>query len=87
MEIIVKSNHRFKKFEITEDGIFVTFNDEKVSADCFWPIPDEKKERCPILKNWSYLLRNPMSKYHGNIVLQTRDDFHEYKIGYIYRNE
>lgn len=85
--MLVKSNHRFKFFEIKDGQVFVTFDVVKVPAELFLPITDEEKKENPALKNWSYIFRNPGTIYHEVIVLQTRNDFKEYKIGYVYRNE
>ena len=85
--MIIKSNHRFKFFEIKDGKAFVSFDIVKVPADLFWPITDEEKQENPEFKNWAYIFRNPETIYHEIIVLQTRNDFREYKIGYIYKNE
>lgn len=86
-KMVVKSNHRFKFFEFKDGKILVSFDTVKAPAIDFWSITDEEKEKNPCLKNWSYILRKSGSIYHEAIVLQTRNDFKEYKIGYIYRNE
>lgn len=85
--ITVKSNHRFKTFEIINGQGFVSFNGVKVPAEDFWTITEEEKEKYPCLKSWVYIYRKPFDPNNEAIVLSTRNDFKEYKIGYIYRNE
>ena len=93
----IKTNNAFKKFQlgfksdhngIEKQDIFVSYLGLIYSVDEFIPISDEMKEAFPCLKGWSYIRTvdndlKPRFYFEKKLVVQTRNDFTEYKIGSI----
>ncbi len=93
----IKTNNAFKKFQlgfksdhngIEKQDIFVSYLGLIYSVDEFVPISDEMKEENSCLKGWSYIrtvdkdVKDRFS-FEKDLVVQTRNDFTEYKIGSI----
>ena len=93
----IKTNNNFKGFKlgfksdhngIEKQDIFVSYRGLIYSVDEFLPISDDMKERNPCLKGWSYIrtvdkdLKDRFS-FEQDLVVQTRNNFTEYKIGSI----
>ena len=90
----IKTNNAFKKFQlgfksdhngIEKQDIFVSYLGLIHSVDEFIPISDEMKEEFPCLKGWSYIRTTEKGElyFQKDLVVQTRNDFTEYKIGSI----
>ena len=93
----IKTNNNFKGFKlgfksdhngIEKQDIFVSYRGLIYSVDEFLPISDGMKDRNPCLKGWSYIrtvdkdLKDRFS-FEQDLVVQTRNNFTEYKIGSI----
>ena len=93
----IKTNNNFKEFKIgfksdhngiEKQDIFVSYRGLIYSVDEFVPISDDMKKYNPCLKGWSYIrtidkdLKDRFC-FEQDLVVQTRNNFTEYKIGAI----
>ena len=85
----IKTNNNFKEFEHGfVNDIYVRHLGIIVSVDEFIPISDDMKTENPCLKGWSYIrtvdkdLKDRFS-FEKDLVVQTRNNFTEYKVGSI----
>lgn len=85
----IKTNNNFRTFEIAffngKKEYYVLHLGLNYSVDEFLPISDEMKEEFPCLKGWSYIRTTEKGElyFQKDLVVQTRNDFTEYKIGSI----